>query len=649
MNKLSLGLASSILLFCNLFQPAFAADTSTSLESFFSDEGVSHVSISPSGQHIAIAQRQKNKQSIIVIIDSLDPGKLKVVAGESGAREISSVGWVNDNRIYYGVSNPDRGYIMATVNIDGSDARRLDGFGHDNSSISGFWGTLHDGSNNIIGETVSYRTSTGAVENSRLYKVDTLSLREIDWDVGTLPKRVTSWLLDRQDTPRIAQSKIDGKCTSWYLAELPETWVQLDQSDCFDDEGFVPFFLESEQNLYVTHSVGGYSKLYAYDLKNHALADKPLIDFKGFDFNGYFHYEYATGRILGVHYLTDANGVFWFDSEMKKAQQIIDQKLPATINTIYCGANCLNSPVFLVASASDIQPRQYFIYRKSDSSLLGIGFSRPHIDPKQMGRRDFYRYKARDGMEIPVYVTQPPGPHVDNLPAIVIVHGGPWLRGGSWEWESTAQFLASRGYVVIEPEFRGSLGFGYAHYHAGFKQWGMAMQDDLTDAADWAVKQGWADPKRIGILGGSYGGYAALMGLIKTPEVFRCGVAYAAETDLNELLDSAINDMSTEVQQVDMKVLVGDPDKDEAMFKANSPLYHPDAIRNPLLMMHGALDRRVPIGKASSLISKVKDNNKNVEWIVYNNEGHGLAHENNLIDFWTHVEIFLNKYLKSTQ
>jgi dipeptidyl aminopeptidase/acylaminoacyl peptidase len=150
-------------------------------------------------------------------------------------------------------------------------------------------------------------------------------------------------------------------------------------------------------------------------------------------------------------------------------------------------------------------------------------------------------------------------------------------------------------------------------------------------------------------MGGSYGGYATLMGLIKTPEVFRCGVAFAAETDLNELLDSPINDISMETQQVDMKVLVGDPDADAAMFKANSPLYHPDAIRSPLLMMHGGLDRRVPIGKASSLVSKVKDNNKNVEWIVYNDEGHGLAHESNVIDFWARVETFLNKYLRSTE
>jgi len=266
-----------------------------------------------------------------------------------------------------------------------------------------------------------------------------------------------------------------------------------------------------------------------------------------------------------------------------------------------------------------------------------------------MGRRDFDRYKARDGMEIPAYVTQPPGPHQDHLPAVVLVHSEPWSRGGFWEWDSAAQFLASRGYLVIQPEFRGSTGFGYAHYHAGFRQWGLAMQDDLADAADWAIKKGWADPKRIAIVGGSYGGYAALMGLIKNPEVFRCGVAFSAPTDLIELLDSPINDISAEAKEVDMKVLIGDPDTDKAMLKANSPINHPEAIRNPLLMMHGAEDRRTSIGNASSLVSKIKESNKNVEWIVYADEGHGISHENNRIDFWTHVETFLDKYLKPVQ
>lgn len=649
MPKHSNKFVSAVLFFSVLFQSAFAAETPPSLESFFSYEGMSYVAISPSGKYIAVAQRQKNNTSIIAVIDSLEPSKLRVVASESDDWFISSLGWVNDNRIYYQIVDPDRGQFMGAVDADGSNQKRLAGFKSSSSTMSGFWGPTHDGSNNIIAQTASYKSSTGDLQHTHLYKIDTMTLKESNWDEDQQPKRVISWLLDHHDIPRIASSKIESQCTSWVLAELPHNWAQLDQSDCFESHGVNPFFWESEQNLYVTRSSGGYSKLYSYDLKNHKVADQPLVDFKGFDFSGYFQYDYAAGRILGLQYRNDASGAFWFDPEMKKAQQIIDQKFPATINTIICSANCLSAPVLLITSESDQQPRHFYIYKKSDSSLVSLGSVRPHINPKQMGQRDFYRYKARDGMEIPVYVTQPPGPHQNGLPTVVIVHGGPWLRGASWEWEAQAQFLASRGYLVIEPQFRGSTGFGDAHFRAGFKQWGLAMQDDVTDAALWAAEKGWADKKRIGILGGSYGGYASLMGLIKTPEVFRCGVAFAAETDLNELIDSPINDNSTESQQFDMRILVGDPVADEAMFKANSPIKHAEAIRNPLLIMHGALDRRVPIGKASTLASNIKDYNKNIEWIVYDNEGHGLSHDKNAIDFWGRVETFLNKYLKPVQ
>ena len=303
----------------------------------------------------------------------------------------------------------------------------------------------------------------------------------------------------------------------------------------------------------------------------------------------------------------------------------------------------------LVASQSDRQPSQYYIFSKSTGTITALGGSKPEIKPAQMGRRDFDHYAARDGMEIPVYVTIPPGKHDAPMPTVVLVHGGPWMRGSSWEWEAEAQFLASRGYVVIQPEFRGSTGFGSALFKAGFKQWGLTMQDDLADAANWAIKKGWTDPKRIAIMGGSYGGYATLMGLIKNPELFRCGVAMAAETDLIARFNSPESDASDAILDFDLKTLVGDPDTDKVMFKQNSPLEHADKITQPLLIEHGGLDRRIPISHASDLVSAVRKHNDHVEWIVYNDEGHGLAHEENRIDLWKHIETFLDKNLKNVE
>jgi dipeptidyl aminopeptidase/acylaminoacyl peptidase len=219
------------------------------------------------------------------------------------------------------------------------------------------------------------------------------------------------------------------------------------------------------------------------------------------------------------------------------------------------------------------------------------------------------------------------------------------VRGGSWEWDAEAQFLATRGYVVLQPEFRGSTGFGAAHFRAGWQQWGRAMQDDLADAAAWAVKQGWADPKRIGIMGASYGGYATLMGLVRNPDVFRAGVEWAGVTDIELLFTLAESDASEDARRYDMKTLIGDALKDPAAFADVSPLAQAGRIRQPLLMAHGAMDRRVPVAHAAKMHDAVTAKNANVEYVVYPEEAHGWRHEDDSIDFWKRVVAFLDKNL----
>ena len=202
--------------------------------------------------------------------------------------------------------------------------------------------------------------------------------------------------------------------------------------------------------------------------------------------------NYASKRLLGIHLDSDAMSTVWFDARLKELQKKVDAALPQTINTLHCADDCLKAPVVLVESASDRQPTSYFIYTIAGGAVVGLGSIHPDIKPAQMGARTFDHYPARDGRAIPVYVTMPPGAPQGTAPAVVLVHGGPHVRGGSWEWDGQAQFLASRGYVVIQPEFRGSTGFGAQHFQAGWKQWGQTMQHDLADAALWA------DEKRLG-------------------------------------------------------------------------------------------------------------------------------------------------------
>src|SRR5258708_1106715 len=225
-----------------------------------------------------------------------------------------------------------------------------------------------------------------------------------------------------------------------------------------------------------------------------------MVRIEGFDCTGSVVTDAKARKILGFHFRGDARGTAWLDGYMKELQASVDKALPGTINTISCG-NCLTSKYLLVTAMSDREPPRFLLLDTSTDRLKEIAKSRPGLNPDQSGIRSFSHYKARDGLTIPIYVTLPPGNSAGPHPVVVLVHGGPWVRGASWEWSAEAQFLASRGYAVLEPEFRGSRGYGFKLFQAGWRQWGLAMQDDLADAATWAIAKGIADPQRIAIGG----------------------------------------------------------------------------------------------------------------------------------------------------
>lgn len=263
-----------------------------------------------------------------------------------------------------------------------------------------------------------------------------------------------------------------------------------------------------------------------------------------------------------------------------------------------------------------------------------------------MANSELYRTKARDGAELPVWITKVEGQAAAPRPAVVLVHGGPWERATSWHWDPEAQFLATRGYVVIEPEFRGSAGYGDRHHRAGWKQWGQRMQDDVTDALKFAVDKGWVDPKRVCIAGGSYGGYSALMGLAKDPGLYQCAVAWAAVSDPRMMYTVHWSDISDRNKSFTMPEMMGDLEKDADMLKANAPIELASRIKAPVMLAHGLLDRRIPIVYSEKLREALIEAGNKPEWVVYDAEGHGWRRPATRIDFWQRVERFLGKHLK---
>jgi dipeptidyl aminopeptidase/acylaminoacyl peptidase len=306
--------------------------------------------------------------------------------------------------------------------------------------------------------------------------------------------------------------------------------------------------------------------------------------------------------------------------------------------------------VLLVRSYSDREPGEWWIHRGAGSDTKDwqqVGRVKLEVKADDMSTMALHRIKARDGRDLPVWVTKNPaakGP----LPAVVLVHGGPWVRGNVWGWHADAQFLASRGYVVIEPEFRGGTGYGEAHLKAGFRQWGQAMQDDVADALGWAQQQGIASDKAC-IAGASYGGYSTLMGLIKDPGLYRCGVAWVAVADLELLVNGSIwvdDDTSVIMRKYRMAELVADGKADADMIAANSPAQQAARIKAPLLLAFGEEDRRVPLAHGERLRKAMRAAGNEPEWVTYPGEGHGFAVVKNRVDFAERMERFLAKHLQ---
>ncbi len=631
---------------------------------FFRNPEIFDEALSPTGDFLAILGQGSTGRSRLAIIDLATPDKIRNSISMEDA-DVGQFWWVNDNRLVFTVADwsgnreTGRGGLFA-VDRDGSNLVPLIapkfGFRQDVTGslihsrvLSGnsftFHSILHDGSDDILVSEWIFPSGHGVLVANAvvLHRLNTRTRAITNLTVGQ-PPGVLEWHIDPDGHPRVATAFVNGRRIVYARNPPSERWEVLGDFDQLTSHEFSPRFIGFNDTLYAEKNQRG--ALYRYDLARRQFAAEPLIRIADYDFDATAEFDFKARKLLGFHYLADAQGTAWLDSRFAEYQKKIDAALPATINTISCG-DCLSSRYLLIHANSDRRPTGYFLYDTRDGRMLGVGEQRSWIKPAQMGRRDFIHYKSSDGLAIPAYITLPPKPYKRPYPLVVLVHGGPWVRGSSWEWESEPQFLASRGYAVIQPEFRGSWGFGFDFFKAGWAQWGLAMQDDLAEAARWAVAQGIADPSRIAIAGASYGGYASLMGLIKNPEIFKCAVEWFGVTDINLLYSTQWSASSDAFIQYGAPVLIGDPVRDAERLQASSPLQNAGKITQPVLMAYGSKDLRVPSVHGERLRSAIATRKDNVEWILYPDEGHGWSIEKDRIDFYTRFEAFLDRYLRA--
>jgi len=637
-------------------------------EVFFKDPAIVEAVLSPSGRKLAVRSAFDGNRIGLGVLD-LSPGGKPIRTAQFKDGDISRVHWVNDERLVFSVvdlsdggGRPNGAPGLFAINPDGSEVRQLvrrmgrplvtDGRTRNDRLLD--WnhrllavprpqpGEVNEEVLMVEFSTDEHRLETPLWLNTRTGRTRSTGVNA--------PPNTVGWVTDSRGELRVALTRHEGRRSALWREPGSQSWQPLYESGLLN----APFGINAVDDagqLYVTRTQGpaGELALGLYDFEARAPSKKPLVTVPGFDFNGRVLNDTA-GAALGVRVIADGETTVWQNAAMRALQAQADERMPGHINSISCRRCAQPDMVALVRSYSDQEPGQFWLYQAQppdgEANWRPVGRVRNEVKPAEMAQMELQRIKARDGRDLPVWITK--GAAAGPLPAVVLVHGGPWVRGNVWGWHGMAQFLASRGYVVIEPEFRGSTGYGHAHFRAGFKQWGLAMQDDVADALRWTQQQGIASDKAC-IAGASYGGYSTLMGLVKDPALYRCGVAWLAVTDLELLVRGSwwVNDdTSSAARQFTLPETIGDSEKDAALLAANSPVRQAAAIKAPLLLAFGEADVRVPLAHGERLRKAMREAGNEPAWVTYPGEGHGFAVLKNRVDFAERMETFLARHLQ---
>ncbi|MUL38899.1 S9 family peptidase [Gloeocapsopsis dulcis] len=451
------------------------------------------------------------------------------------------------------------------------------------------------------------------------------------------PGNIVGWLADARFQIKAAIATTpDGGSDLLYQETLDQEW-QLLRHWGPDDEGYPALFSNDGQTLYLIAShEANTQRLIALNL---ATREETIIaEDSQYDVDGVL-VQPLSRRIQAVSFYKD-----------KEEWQILDQSITpdfAAISQVHhgefgIGSRDLADKTWLVSYLTDDGPVYYYTYDRESKNSTLLFSNQPKLEGLQLASMQPISYPARDGLTIYGYLTTPVGIEPKNLPTVLLVHGGPWARD-TWGYDPEVQWLANRGYAVLQVNFRGSTGYGKNFLNAGNREWGAKMHDDLIDAVNWLVEQGISDPQKIAIMGGSYGGYATLVGLTFTPEVFAAGVDIVGPSNLITMMES-IPPYWEPLRAMEAH-RIGNLETEQEFLKSRSPLFYADRIEKPLLIAQGANDPRVKQAESDQIVAAVKNAAKPVEYALYTDEGHGFARPENRLHFYAVAEEFLAKYL----
>jgi len=597
----------------------------------------------PDGQRIAYLLRQANH--VVVVVRPTDEAALRTVAtiAEPGAMP-RWLKWAGRSRLLVNVdiadmdAAADSARAHRVIAVDAGGSRLTDAAG--DAGVQAEWDVpLQDNifywqRNDPMHALVQYRLA------GQLYP----SVKSVAVASGKLTSLVPShpgveyWYADHDGEVRAGSGLSEDRYRLFARTDTDAHFEKIEDFELHQESGltFAGFGFDPT-TLYVWKSLGGRRALYQYDLSSKQLVRlvfaHPHVDVDRLVFNQ------GLRELIAVDYIDDAPERHFLDPDAERDQAAIDRALPETFNEV-TSLNREHTRA-IVRAASDTRPPAYYLFSRVGNGmhmelLLSLY---PDLANVELAPMRPVSYRARDGLTIPAYLTIPRGASPHNLPVIIHPHGGPATRDFR-QFDPEVQFLASRGFAVFQMNFRGSAGYGDAYRELGFRQWGRAMQDDITDGVRWLIEQGIADPQRIGIYGASYGGYAALMGLVRTPELYRAGAAYAAATNLPAFV--AANPGIFAEHDHGGKVHTWN---DRTAQQASSPLDNVSRIQAPVFLAHGADDRRVPVAHSRMMAQALRDAGKDVEYLEFAHEPHGFVAQEDRARFYERLADFFETHL----
>jgi dipeptidyl aminopeptidase/acylaminoacyl peptidase len=556
-------------------------------------------------------------------------GEPRRLTGET-ARDINVYSWKGSDRILYVKDfGGDENFHVVSVDVKTGKVSDLTPGDKVRAEILD---ELPDDPNHIL---VTHNRRNAEVFD--VYRIDLRSGKETL--VAKNPGDIVGWKTDHAGRVRVA-TRTDGlKTMLLYRADETAEFTPIITTD-YKTEVDVAAFTADNKRLYAISNRGRDKK--ALVTIDPSRADQEQLVFLHPDVDlGGATWSRLRKKITNASYVTTRIERRFFDAATEGIYQRIAAKVPGMEITLQSATKAENK--FIVAASNDRTPGTRYIYDLKTDSLSVLAEINPKIPAADMAPQKPISYRSRDGLTINGYLTLPVGREPKDLPCVVNPHGGPWARD-VWGYNPEVQFLANRGYCVLQLNFRGSTGYGRQFWEASFGQWGLKMQDDITDGVQWLIQQGVADAKRVGIYGASYGGYATLAGVTFTPDLYAAAVNYVGVSNLFTFMNTIPPYWRPELPK--FYEMVGDPEKDKERMTRTSPALNADKIKTPLMVVQGARDPRVNKAESDQMVLALQKRGVDVPYIVKDNEGHGFRNEENQYEFYGAMESFLGKHLK---